>query len=78
MLSLLIAIDVTYAMWSALGMVLISVAAYVVYDQKLDLLSITGMSMIIAGCLVINICSKKDLFIDLNVNFMYNKGLFTD
>ena len=51
-------LGIAYAIWSGLGIVLVSVAAVFVYQQKLDLPAIVGMTLIIAGVLVINLLSN--------------------
>lgn len=52
-------LGIAYAIWSGLGIVLVSVAAVFLYQQKLDLPAIFGMALIIAGVLVINLLSKS-------------------
>lgn len=52
-------VGVAYAMWSGLGIVLISTVSYFVFNQKLDGYAILGIGLIIAGVLVINILSKS-------------------
>lgn len=52
-------LGIAYAIWSGLGIVLVSVAAVFVYQQKLDLPAIVGMTLIIAGVLVINLLSNS-------------------
>lgn len=54
-----IPVGLAYAIWSGLGIVLISVAGYVFFGQKLDLAAIAGLGLIIAGVLVINLLSKS-------------------
>ncbi|WP_257453580.1 DMT family transporter [Archangium lipolyticum] len=54
-----IPVGIAYAIWSGLGIVLVAVASYVLYQQKLDLAAILGMAMILGGCLVINLFSKS-------------------
>ena len=49
---------VVYAVWSGLGIVLISVVGWLVYGQKLDLAAMLGMAMIVAGVLVMQLFSK--------------------
>ena len=49
---------VVYALWSGLGIVLISVVGWVVYGQKLDAAAIAGMALIMAGVGVIQLFSK--------------------
>lgn len=52
-------LGIAYAIWSGLGIVLVSVAAVFVYQQKLDLPAIVGMTLIISGVLVINLLSNS-------------------
>ncbi|MGB8667622.1 MAG: SMR family transporter [Serratia inhibens] len=51
-------LGIVYAIWSGMGIVLVSIAAVFVYQQKLDLPAVIGMGLIIAGVLVINLLSK--------------------
>lgn len=50
---------IAYAIWSGVGIVLISAVGWVVYGQKLDLPAVIGLGMIIAGVLVVNLFSKS-------------------
>ena len=50
---------IAYAIWSGVGIVLISVISWVVYQQRLDLPAIAGLGLIIAGVAVINLFSKS-------------------
>jgi len=54
-----IPVGIAYAIWSGVGIVLISIAGYFLYKQKLDMPALMGMGLIIAGVLVINIFSKS-------------------
>ncbi|AYG67011.1 MULTISPECIES: SMR family transporter [unclassified Rhizobium] len=54
-----IPVGIAYAIWSALGIVLISVVGLVLFRQKLDLAAIIGLGLIIAGVLVVNLFSKS-------------------
>ncbi|MFZ1875116.1 SMR family transporter [Serratia sp. D1N4] len=54
-------LGIVYAIWSGMGIVLVSVAAVFIYQQKLDLPAVLGMSLIIAGVLVINLFSKSSV-----------------
>ena len=49
---------VAYAIWSGVGIVLISAAAWIFQGQKLDLPAMSGMGLIIAGVIVMNVFSK--------------------
>lgn len=53
-----IPVGVTYAMWSGLGIVFISLVGYAYFKQPLDLPAIAGMVLIISGVNVINLFSK--------------------
>jgi small multidrug resistance pump len=52
-------VGIAYAIWSGLGIVLISLVGYVVFGQKLDLAAILGLGLIIAGVIVLNLFSKS-------------------
>lgn len=54
-------LGIVYAIWSGMGIVLVSVAAVFVYQQKLDWPAIVGMGLIIAGVLEINLLSKASV-----------------
>ncbi|HAB65491.1 MAG TPA: multidrug DMT transporter, partial [Pseudomonas sp.] len=43
--------------WAGLGIVLVSIAAAVIYQQKLDLPAVLGMALIVAGVVVIQLFS---------------------
>jgi small multidrug resistance pump len=53
-----IPIGIAYAVWAGLGIVLVSIAALFLYQQKLDLPAILGMSLIVAGVVVIQLFSS--------------------
>jgi multidrug transporter EmrE-like cation transporter len=52
-------VGIAYAIWSGLGIVLITVVAFFVYGQRIDGPGLAGMALIIAGVLVINLFSKS-------------------
>ena len=52
-------VGVAYAVWAGMGIVMVSVAALFIYGQKLDLPTMLGMGLIVAGVLVINLFSKS-------------------
>ncbi|TCL74538.1 SMR family transporter [Rhizobium sp. BK251] len=54
-----IPVGVAYAIWSALGIVLISSVGLVFFKQKLDLAAVIGLGLIIAGVVVVNLFSKS-------------------
>jgi small multidrug resistance pump len=49
---------IVYAIWSGLGIVLITAVAWVWAKQTLDLPAILGMGLIVAGVFVVNVFSK--------------------
>ena len=49
---------IVYAIWSGMGIVLISAAAWIWYRQTLDTPAPIGLALIIAGVLVVNLFSK--------------------
>lgn len=51
-------VGIAYATWSGVGIVLVAAIAWAVYGQVLDLAGIIGVSLIIAGVLVVNLLSK--------------------
>jgi len=53
-----IPIGVAYAIWSGVGVALIALIAWVVFGQRLDLPGIIGISLIVAGVIVLNLFSK--------------------
>lgn len=52
-----IPIGIAYAVWSGVGIVLVSLAGRVLYAQHLDAPALLGMGLILAGVLVINLFS---------------------
>ena len=51
-------VGVAYAIWSGMGIVLVSIAAFFIYQQKLDMPAIIGMSMIVGGVAIMQLFSK--------------------
>jgi len=49
-----IPVGVTYAIWSGLGIVLISIVGVLFFQQNLDAAAIIGMSLIILGVVIIH------------------------
>ena len=54
-----IPMSISYAVWSGVGIVLITLIGYVVYRQSLDLAALIGLGLILAGVLVIHLFSKS-------------------
>ena len=53
-----IPVGVAYAVWSGIGIVLITLAGWLVHDQKLDLPAFLGIGLIVSGVLVMNVFSR--------------------
>jgi small multidrug resistance pump len=51
-------VGVSYAIWSGVGVTLITLIAWVLYGQTLDLPAIIGVLLIVAGVVVLNLFSK--------------------
>jgi small multidrug resistance pump len=49
---------VVYAIWSGIGIVLITLVGWLLFDQKLDLPALLGIALIAAGVIVMNVFSK--------------------
>lgn len=54
-----IPIGITYAIWSGLGIVLITAIGYVKFRQALDTPALIGVGLIVAGVVVANLFSKS-------------------
>lgn len=54
-----IPVGVAYAIWSGVGIVLVSIIAFLVYKQALDAPALIGMGLILGGVLVINLFSHS-------------------
>ncbi|NAW50595.1 QacE family quaternary ammonium compound efflux SMR transporter [Elizabethkingia argentiflava] len=53
-----IPVGVAYAIWSAAGIVLVTIISAIVYKQIPDMAAIIGFIFIIAGVVIINLFSK--------------------
>lgn len=53
-------VGVAYAIWSGVGIVLITAIAWILFKQRLDVPALIGMGLIVAGVLVINLFSKAE------------------
>lgn len=54
-----IPVGITYAVWSGLGIVLITLAAWWLYGQTIDTAGLVGMGLILAGVVVLNVFSRS-------------------
>ena len=53
-----IPVGIAYAVWSGVGIVLITTVAWIVFDQKLDVWGIIGIVLIMSSVLILNLLSK--------------------
>ena len=53
-----IPIGITYAIWSGLGIVLVTIVGFFFYKQTLDIPAIIGIILITSGVIVINVFSN--------------------
>ena len=53
-----IPVGVAYAIWSGVGIVLITIVGWTVFGQKLDAPALIGMGLIIAGVVTMNVFSN--------------------
>lgn len=54
-----IPVGIGYAIWSGVGIILVSIIAYFAYGQSLDLAALIGIGLILSGVLVINLFSQS-------------------
>lgn len=56
-----IPVGIAYAVWAGAGVVLVSLAAWWFYGQRLDLAGVAGIVLIVAGVVVLNVFSQTAL-----------------
>jgi len=56
-----IPVGVAYAVWSGLGVVLVTAVAWGLYGQKIDAWGFVGIGLIVCGVLVLNLLSKASV-----------------
>jgi small multidrug resistance pump len=54
-----IPVGIAYAVWSGVGIVLVSIVGWVLYGQRLDAAAFAGIGLIAAGVVVLNTLSKS-------------------
>ncbi|MBI3730812.1 MAG: QacE family quaternary ammonium compound efflux SMR transporter [Burkholderiales bacterium] len=54
-----IPVGIAYAVWSGVGIVLITAVGWFMFGQKLDMPAFSGMALIIAGVIVMNVFSSS-------------------
>lgn len=54
-----IPVGIAYAIWSGVGTVLITIVGVVVFNQRLDVPAVIGLSLILLGVVIINTLSSS-------------------
>jgi small multidrug resistance pump len=54
-----IPVGVAYAVWSGVGIVLISAIGWFAFGQRLDAAAVLGIGLIMAGVIVLNVFSRS-------------------
>jgi small multidrug resistance pump len=52
-------VGIAYAIWSGVGIVLLSLIGWVLYGQRLDAPALTGMALIVAGVVILQLFSRS-------------------
>lgn len=52
-------VGVAYAIWSGVGILLVTLIAWFVFKQSLDIPAIIGLTLIVAGVVVLQVFSKS-------------------
>ncbi|RKS87449.1 small multidrug resistance pump [Orbus hercynius] len=53
-----IPVGIAYAIWSGIGIIFVSIIAWVFFKQALDLAALLGMGLIMLGVIIINVFSN--------------------
>ncbi|MBS0287439.1 MAG: multidrug efflux SMR transporter [Proteobacteria bacterium] len=53
-----IPVGIAYAIWAGIGIIIVTLGAYYLFDQSLDMPAIVGISLIILGVVVIQLFSS--------------------
>jgi small multidrug resistance pump len=54
-----IPMGIAYAVWSGVGILLICIIGWLMFGQTLDLPAIIGLTLIVAGVVILNVFSKS-------------------
>ncbi|QRZ14029.1 QacE family quaternary ammonium compound efflux SMR transporter [Paracoccus methylovorus] len=52
-------LGIAYAIWSGLGIVLVSLIGLFLFGQRLDLAAVIGLTMIVGGVIIVNMFSTS-------------------
>ncbi|MEM6280033.1 MAG: SMR family transporter [Verrucomicrobiota bacterium] len=53
-----IPVGVAYAIWSGVGVSIVTIIAWIAFGQKLDFAGVLGIGLIVSGVIVLNLFSK--------------------
>lgn len=53
-----IPLGVAYAIWSGVGIALVSLIGWLIFKQTLDVFALTGIAFIVAGVVIMNVFSR--------------------
>ncbi|MDF1825975.1 MAG: SMR family transporter [Verrucomicrobiales bacterium] len=53
-----IPIGIAYAIWSGVGVAIVSLAGWILFKQSMDLAAVIGITLIVLGVIVLNVFSK--------------------
>lgn len=56
-----IPVGIAYAIWSGVGIVLVTLIAWLVHGQRLDPAGMAGIALIVAGVAVLNLFSRTTI-----------------
>lgn len=54
-------VGIAYAVWAGLGIVLVTLVGIVVFGEKPDLPAVVGISLIVAGVVILQVFSKMNV-----------------
>ncbi|WP_392560037.1 DMT family transporter [Orbus mooreae] len=52
-------VGIAYALWSAIGIVLVAIISYFLHGQRLDIPAIIGIIFIVVGVVIMNVFSNS-------------------
>lgn len=53
-----IPVGIAYAIWAGVGVAMVAILGVILFGQKLDLAAVIGITLIVAGVVVLNTLSK--------------------
>jgi small multidrug resistance pump len=55
----IIPVGIAYAIWAGLGIVFVAIFGFLFHKQRLDVYAVSGIALILAGVIIINLFSKS-------------------